>query len=50
MTMNDLESVIGFDGEWIGKHKIIEMLSDSSYTDCDHWSDQIHKDKWKKSL
>ena len=45
MTINDLGSVIGFDGKWIKKHRIIIMLSDSSHTDCDHWSDQTHKDK-----
>ena len=45
MIMNDSGLVIEFDGKWIRKHSTIEILSDSSYTDCDHQSDQIHKDK-----
>ena len=47
MIMNDLGLVIGFDREWIERHRIIEMLSDSSHTDCDYQSDQIYKGKWK---
>ena len=50
MIMNDLGLVIGFDREWIEKHRIIEILSDGSNTDYNHWLDQTHKDKWKESL
>ena len=50
MIMNDLESVIGFDEKWIREHKTIRMPSDGSHTDCDHWSDQIYKDKWKSII
>ena len=45
MITNNLELVIGFDEKWIKKHRTIRMLSDGSYTNCDHWSDQIYKDK-----
>ena len=49
MTTNDSESVIEFDEKWIKKHRTIMMLSDSSHTDCDYQSDQMHKGKWKEN-
>ena len=45
MTTNDPGSVIGFDEEWMRKHRTIRMLPDGSHTDCDHQSDQMYKDK-----